>query len=68
MKVGSFYSGILDIILGISQGSVFGPLLFDIKIIDFFFKEQSTNQVFHVMRMTALRKTEGTHFWKPYQY
>ena len=38
-KVGSFYSEILQIIYGDPKGSILGPLLFNINLIDLFLPE-----------------------------
>ena len=38
-KVGSFYSETLQIIYGVPQGSILGPMLFNVDLIDFFLAE-----------------------------
>ena len=38
-KVGSFYSEILQIIYGVPQSSILGPLLFNVNLIDFYLVE-----------------------------
>ena len=38
-KVGSFYSEILQIIYDVPQGSLLGPLLFNVNLIDLFLEE-----------------------------
>ena len=37
-KVGCYYNEILDIIFGVCQGSILGRLLFNINIIDLFYR------------------------------
>ena len=40
-KVGSSFSAYLDIIYGVPQGSIFGPLLLNIDLCDLFFEDYS---------------------------
>ena len=65
-KVGSFYSEILQIIYGVPQGSILGPLLFNINLIDLFLAEH-INRTFLFTQTTQLLITVGAHFWKLYQ-
>ena len=65
-KVGSYYSEILDIIFGVPQGSILGPLLFNVNIIDLFLVEHYRSDFSNYADDTT-RIIVGTHFWKLYQ-
>ena len=58
-KIRSYYNEILDIIFGVCQGSILGRLLFNINIIDLFYRSDFSNY--------ADDTTVGTHFWRLYQ-
>ena len=65
-KVGFYYSEILDIVFGVPQGSILGPLLSNINIIDLFLIEHYRSDFSNYADDTTSYNC-GTHFWKLYQ-
>ena len=51
-KVGSSFSDLLDMLYGVSQSSILGPLLFNINLCDFFFMSITLN--FPTLQMIPL--------------
>ena len=65
-KVDSYYSEILDIIFGVSQGSILGSLLFNINLVDLFLIGHYKSD-FEIMQMTPPHIVLVIHFWRLYQ-
>ena len=65
-NVGSFYIEILQIIYGAPQGSILGPLLFNVNLINFFLAGHYKSY-FANYQTTPLYITVGAHFLKLYQ-
>ena len=67
IKVGSFYSEILQIIYDVPQGSLLGPLLFNINLIDLFLEEYCKLDYSNYAHDTTPYNCRRAHFWKLYQ-
>ena len=65
-NVGSFHSEILQIIYGVPEGSILGPLLFNVNLLDFFLAERCKSDFSNYADGTT-PYTVGAHFWKLYQ-
>ena len=61
-KVGSFYSEILQIIYGVPQGSILGPLLFNVNSIDIFLLEHYKSYLSNYADDTTPYNSRSTFF------